>query len=119
MREHLRNRNGFRTEVLNYAKSGKPYWVAIEVQPVRDASGKVTNFMAIEGDITERRQNEQRRQLQHAVSGRLPRRRRLSEGVARAIRAIPGSGMGLGCLLETAIRRGTTPVRGTLVRPGT
>ena len=88
MREHLRNGNGFRTEVLNYAKSGKPYWVAIEVQPVRDASGKVTNFMAIEGDITERRQNEQRRQLQHAVSRAITEASSLSEGVARAIRAI-------------------------------
>lgn len=88
MHENLRIGSGFRTEVLNYNKSGRPYWVAIEVQPVHDASGRVTNFMAIESDVTERRQHEQRRHLQHAVSRAITEAASLPEGIARAVRAV-------------------------------
>ncbi|MEO0055003.1 MAG: hypothetical protein RLZZ50_950 [Verrucomicrobiota bacterium] len=45
----------YRTEVLNYAKNGRKYWLAIEVQPIRSPDGTLTHFMAVESDITERR----------------------------------------------------------------
>jgi PAS domain S-box-containing protein len=50
---------GFRTEVLNYHKSGAAYWLDLEVQPVRDAAGALTHFISVEQDITERRRTEQ------------------------------------------------------------
>ncbi len=59
MRERLQKGEGFNVEVLNYSRKGRPYWVEIEVQPVRDAQGSLTNFIAIETDITERRQAEE------------------------------------------------------------
>lgn len=52
MGEMLRSGRGFREEVLNYAKNGRPYWLAIEVQPIAGADGRVTNFMGIERDIS-------------------------------------------------------------------
>ena len=55
MRESLRSGRGFNVEVLNYGKSGTTYWLAIEVQVLRDEQGQLTGFMAIETDITERR----------------------------------------------------------------
>ncbi len=58
MREHLAKGEGFRTEIVNYARTGKPYWVAIEVQPVRNAEGALRYFMAIESDITARKNQE-------------------------------------------------------------
>ena len=60
MREGVRSGAGFSVEVLNYGKSGQKYWLAIEVQPLRDAAGVHTGFMAIESDITARREAEQR-----------------------------------------------------------
>ncbi|MBZ0253767.1 MAG: PAS domain-containing protein, partial [Candidatus Methylomirabilis sp.] len=42
-------------EIINYHKSGRPYWVAIEVQPLRDDRGHLTGFMAIESDINKRK----------------------------------------------------------------
>ena len=36
-------------------QEGRPYWLAIEVQPVRDARGRLIQFMAIESDVTERK----------------------------------------------------------------
>lgn len=59
MRECLRHQSGFETEVLNYSKDGTPYWLSIEVQPVRNAEGSLTHYLAIETDITGRRQAQE------------------------------------------------------------
>jgi len=59
MREALRQGNGFKEEVINYHKSGRPYWLTVEVQPLRDASGVLTHFMGIETDITRRKEAEE------------------------------------------------------------
>jgi PAS domain S-box-containing protein len=59
---------GFRTEILNYRKDGTPYWVDIEVQPIKDAHGKVTHFMEIEADVSGVKRNEVRRQLETAAA---------------------------------------------------
>jgi PAS domain S-box-containing protein len=40
------------TEILNYTKGGKPYWLRLDIQPVRAPNGDLTNFIAIETDIT-------------------------------------------------------------------
>ena len=42
-------------ELLNYRKNGTPYWVEIEIQPVRDIKGELSRFIAIETDVTARR----------------------------------------------------------------
>ncbi len=59
IRERLTSGKGFSAELLNYHKNGSPYWVAIEVQPITDGQGNITNFMSIETDITQRKQAEQ------------------------------------------------------------
>lgn len=56
MRQQVRAQQGFTAEVLNYHKTGRTYWLSIEVQPVRDPQGSLTHYLAIETDITERRQ---------------------------------------------------------------
>ncbi len=55
IRDGIRSGKGFREEILNYDKAGSSYWVAIEVQPIHDESGRLTNYMAIESDITDQR----------------------------------------------------------------
>ena len=44
--------------ILNRAKDGREYWIATEVQPRHDALGRLTGFMEIGSDITERKQAE-------------------------------------------------------------
>jgi len=56
MRERLAAQEGFKVELLNYHKSGRSYWVEIEVQPLREATGQLTGFMGLQADITARRQ---------------------------------------------------------------
>jgi PAS domain S-box-containing protein len=46
--------------MINHAKDGTPYWVEVEIQPVYNAAGVLTNFVAIENDITQRRTDQRR-----------------------------------------------------------
>jgi PAS domain S-box-containing protein len=59
MRSRIRAGLPFQAEVINYSKSGREYWLDIEVQPLRGSDGRLTGFMAIEADITSRKQAEQ------------------------------------------------------------
>lgn len=54
IRDALIRREGFDCEIVNYHKSGAPYWVAIEVRPIYDSNGNVTKFMGLETDISQR-----------------------------------------------------------------
>jgi len=58
MRERIKRGEGYSVELLNYSKEGRKYWLSIEVQPIYDEHGKVVNFMAIQSDITERKNAE-------------------------------------------------------------
>ena len=59
MRRSLRAGQGFRVDLLNYAKSGAPYWIDISCNDLRDSAGVLQGFMAIETDITESKRDEQ------------------------------------------------------------
>jgi PAS domain S-box-containing protein len=59
MHEGLAAGRGFRVEILNYRKDGGAFWSAIEVQPLRDAEGVLSGFMAIESDVTARKKAEE------------------------------------------------------------
>ena len=55
MREKLSQGAGFaQVEILNYTKSGKPYWVELAVKPVFDGAGGLQELIAIQSDITAR-----------------------------------------------------------------
>jgi PAS domain S-box-containing protein len=60
-------------ELLNYRKDGSTFWNALSVSPVRDADGRLTHFVGVQTDVTERRKLEdQYRQAQKMeVVGRL------------------------------------------------
>jgi PAS domain S-box-containing protein len=88
MRKCLREKKSFRTEILNYHRSGHKYWTALEVQPILNDSGEVVNFMAIESDITVRRYDEQRRALQFSASRILAEADGMSLAAAKIIQMI-------------------------------
>ena len=45
-------------EILNYTKDGTPYWLDIQIVPVKDEEGNITHYTAIERDITDRKEVE-------------------------------------------------------------
>ncbi len=51
--------HGISTDVVNYSKSGRKYHLRLEVQPIRNESEQLQNFIAIETDITARVETEQ------------------------------------------------------------
>ncbi|MFN8430933.1 MAG: ATP-binding protein [Spirosomataceae bacterium] len=56
--EKLKNKESFRIEILNYSKSGRKYWIELSIQPIFNPEGKVVNFIAVNTDITERKDFE-------------------------------------------------------------
>jgi len=57
-RRQIRKGESFGADILNYTKSGREYWVQFEVQPIRDEDDTITNWMAIERDITDQKMAE-------------------------------------------------------------
>ncbi|MEM6641788.1 MAG: PAS domain-containing protein [Bacteroidota bacterium] len=58
IREGLNSKKPFKQEILNYSKSGKPYWLNIAINPIFDEQGEVEKYIAIENDITEQKERE-------------------------------------------------------------
>ena len=58
IREALAANKPVHVEILNYHKTGRAYWLDLSIVPVLDDEGEVTNFVAIEVDITERKKAE-------------------------------------------------------------
>jgi len=59
MRQAISRGTAFHELLINRAKDGREYWVEIEAEPIYDDMGRLTGFMAIETDVTERVQLEQ------------------------------------------------------------
>ena len=55
----VKNWQPVRTEAITYTKNGKPRWVDIDIAPIANAAGKFTHWVAVERDITERRQQRE------------------------------------------------------------
>jgi PAS domain S-box-containing protein len=55
LRSTLHAGRSFADETTNYRKDGTPYFVEWRISPIQDASGKITHFVSIQRDITERK----------------------------------------------------------------
>ncbi|MDX1737232.1 MAG: ATP-binding protein, partial [Alphaproteobacteria bacterium] len=49
----------FHEEIVNYSKKGRLYWTEIICTPIKDQKGNVSGFVAIQNDVTERKQDLQ------------------------------------------------------------
>jgi PAS domain S-box-containing protein len=52
VRAGIRDGQPSQARVLNYSKTGMPYWLDMRIVPLRDTSGRVTHFAAVERDVT-------------------------------------------------------------------
>lgn len=48
-----------RSEVVVYTKAGMELWLEIDITPITDETGRYTHWVAVERDVTERRQQQQ------------------------------------------------------------
>jgi PAS domain S-box-containing protein len=58
IRERLAQQSAFSATVLNYRKSGKKVWLAMDVTPVRNEAGQLTQYVAVLQNITFRKEVE-------------------------------------------------------------
>ena len=59
LRAAIRERRDCAVEILNYRKDGTPFWNALAIAPVQDAYGRVTHFVGVQTDVTERKRFEE------------------------------------------------------------
>lgn len=59
VREAILNWESITVEILNYRKDGTEYWAELSIVPIVGEDGIYTHWVAIQRDITERRQIEQ------------------------------------------------------------
>jgi len=55
---HTTKSKSFSTEEINYHKDGTKKWLNLDINPVFDKDGKLTNYIAIETDITKNKKNQ-------------------------------------------------------------
>jgi PAS domain S-box-containing protein len=68
MRTALNRGQGFIEDILNYSKSGKPYWIRLEVIPRLNSRGELEGYFSVQTDITRRLHREKElRALRMAV----------------------------------------------------
>ena len=82
-------------DLLNYRKDGTPFWVQLNIRPVADANGWYTHWVAIQRDITERKDAE--RQLAAAAL----KNERIAETLQRSMLQTPPTGKFPGATVET------------------
>lgn len=79
MHEHLERQEGCNVELLNYRKDGTPFWVAAEIRPILSEEHNATRYIAIESDITLRKNAEQERETLHEELRSAARRAGMAE----------------------------------------
>lgn len=60
IRQALRTGEGCVVVLKNYRKDGTPFWNELTISPVCDDEGRVTQFIGVQTDITERKQAQER-----------------------------------------------------------
>ncbi|MBZ0104441.1 MAG: PAS domain S-box protein [Sulfuricella denitrificans] len=92
IRRAVREQRDGKALLRNYRKDGSLFWNELYISPVRNDGGKVTHYIGIQNDVTERKQYEEQLAYQsaHDTLTRLPNRNlaqdRLTQGIIFARR---------------------------------
>lgn len=57
--EHLSFKRSFYGELINYSKSGREYWLELNIDPYYNEEGEHVGFIAVENEITDRKLQEE------------------------------------------------------------
>jgi PAS domain S-box-containing protein len=55
----LNKKKGFSAEIVNYSKTGRKYWMQININPIYNVDGELINYVSVENDITQLKQAEE------------------------------------------------------------
>ncbi|NKC32157.1 PAS domain S-box protein [Falsiroseomonas selenitidurans] len=54
-------------ELLNYTRTGEAFWIEMDMVPVQEARGRITHWVAVEREITDRRRHQAQLEQQAAL----------------------------------------------------
>lgn len=95
------NNTPLSAEVLNYRKSGEKFWSKMYINPILDDEGKVAQYFAIQFDVTERKQAEDKmRSLTEDLTRKNMELQQFNYIVSHNLRAPVANIVGLVSLLE-------------------
>jgi len=58
IRQKLKEQVPFNSMLINYKKSGEPLWISMDISPVFDEAGHLVQYIALQKDITYRKEAE-------------------------------------------------------------
>lgn len=67
LRDAIEDERPASVDVINYRKNGAKFWNKVDIAPVRDDDGTVTNYVGFQADITERKVREERLRVLNRV----------------------------------------------------
>jgi PAS domain S-box-containing protein len=67
IRTAVKNKQAFNETLINYNKNGNPYWIEIRCKPITNEKGDVTGFMAMEMDVSAKKEIEDKVRLQQRL----------------------------------------------------
>lgn len=96
LRLAVRERRTAEVTLRNYRRDGSLFWNNLRLAPVRDAEGRVTHFVGIQTDVSERVSHEQElaHRAHHDTLTGLPNRQLLEDRMSQAIHQAQRSGAG-------------------------
>ncbi len=96
----IRNESSGSAVLRNYRKDGSRFWNELYIAPVRDESGRLTHFVGIINDVTERQRYQEQLefQAQHDELTGLPNRNLLRDRIEQALNYAERHGRNLAVL---------------------
>ena len=113
MRRAMDSGQGVRAELLNRSKAGLDYWLDVDIQPLHDAHGVLSGFIAVQTDITEQ---VIARQRLRALLDALPTGVVEEDASGAIIDANPTARQVLGLTMEQLLGRSSVDERWRTVR---
>jgi PAS domain S-box-containing protein len=110
LRQNLERGKVFEGETINYRKDGKEFNLEWQIAPLRNTAGKITHFVAIQRDITERKRLE----TQLSQSQKMETVGKLAGGFAHEFNSILTAILG-----QSELLLGDLPVESSLVKNAT
>jgi PAS domain S-box-containing protein len=81
LRERIDAERPVSVDIVNYRKTGERLWQRLDIAPVRDADGDVTNFVGFQREVTDRKIRERRLEvLNRVLSHNLKNKMNVIEG---------------------------------------
>jgi PAS domain S-box-containing protein len=87
LRERIDAERPVAVDIVNYRKNGERMWQKLDIAPVRDDEGRVTNFVGFQTEITDRKIRERRLEvLNRVLSHNLKNKMNVIEGHVALLR---------------------------------